>query len=203
MNEPRREAKYLAELAEKIADCHKCGISNLTTHVPGEGLPNADVMFVGIAPSEEAGRTGKPFVGPTGKLLNEWLLYIALPREEVYLTNIVKCVMPRYRNGLKQRPLVPHYAEVKACRPFLNLEVELVQPKLIVMLGTPPVRWFFPEETSISSFREKGTCRVKAGHAFFALSHPSYVMQWNINEQRIRIELDELVLILGKLGVYS
>ena len=202
MNKFGQEEEYLARLAKKVADCHKCSISNLTTRVPGEGLPSAAVMFVGIAPNEEGGQLGKPFVGATGKLLDQWLDYIALPRKAVYLTNIVKCVMPRYRNGVRQRPLVPRYAEVEACRPFLTLEIELIQPKLIVMLGTPPVRWFFPGETSISSFREGGVCRIEAEWIFFALSHPSYVMQWYISEEDLRAELDQLLLVLRRLSVH-
>ena len=119
----------LEQLAEVAAGCTRCPLSEgRTTVVFGTGDPDADLMFVGEGPGAEEDRQGLPFVGRSGKLLDELLAQeIGLDRSEVYIANVVKCRPPDNRD-----PLPP---EIAACRPYLARQVELVAPRVLVTLG--------------------------------------------------------------------
>jgi DNA polymerase len=153
-------------------------------------------MFVGAAPTDEAGRKGRPFVGATGNVLDDWLSFVGLRRDVVYLTNVVKCVVPRVRDGFRQSVLDPRHQEVEACRDWLNLEIEVVRPKLIITLGVPALRSFFPGE-SVASFRTKGRWREKGNLVHFALYHPAAWARWSdrlrAEEERTFAELRQLL----------
>lgn len=191
----------LGELAVQIRGCQRCKISRLATPVPGEGSSCAKLMIIGVAPSDEAGRKGRPFVGATGKVLDDWLSTVGLGREAVYLTNVVKCVVPRIRNGVRQFVLDPRYQELEACREWLKLEIEVVQPKVIITLGAPALQRFFPGE-SISSFRKEANWKRKGNLLFFPLYHPVAWGRWG---DRLRGEeakiLTDLNQFLEKLSI--
>ena len=186
----------LAELATKIRNCHRCKISSLATPIPGEGLPCAKAMFVGAAPSEQAGREGRPLVGVSGNVIDDWLSSVGLQRQTVYLANIVKCVVPKVRDRIREFVLDPRPQEVEACREWLDLEIEIVRPKLIVTLGVPALQRFFPGE-SITSFRTKGYWRRKENLVYFPLYHPSAWARWSDRlrgeEERTFAELRQLL----------
>ncbi len=116
------------ELEESIKACQKCSLyETCTQKVIGEGPKNSKVVFVGEAPGREEDLTGKPFVGRAGKLLNSILDKIGLPRSEVYITNIVKCRPPNNRD--------PTDNEKALCSPWLDIQLSLMKPKVIVALG--------------------------------------------------------------------
>ncbi len=122
----RRRA--LEVVAAEAAGCTRCALSRgRTTVVFGSGNPDADLMFVGEGPGEEEDRQGLPFVGPAGRLLTKMIQAIDLAREEVYIANIVKCRPPGNRE--------PEAEEVAACLPYLERQIEMVAPKVIVALG--------------------------------------------------------------------
>ncbi|HEV8177239.1 MAG TPA: uracil-DNA glycosylase, partial [Gemmatimonadales bacterium] len=122
------ELTSLAEVAEVIAKCQRCPLfATAINPVPGEGNPNARLMLIGEGPGATEDATGRPFVGQAGSLLNGILEAIEVPRDSVYITNIVKCRPPGNRKPLPD--------EVAACIPYLYRQVELIKPKVILALG--------------------------------------------------------------------
>lgn len=118
----------LEAIAERIRGSHCCGLCrDRTNAVPGEGNPRAQLMLVGEGPGATEDATGRPFVGQAGKLLDEILLAIDVPRETVYITNIVKCRPPQNRKPLPD--------EIAACIPYLHRQIDLIRPKVLLALG--------------------------------------------------------------------
>ncbi|MCO6041229.1 MULTISPECIES: type-4 uracil-DNA glycosylase [Thermococcus] len=118
----------MKKLEEKIKACKKCPLGELRTNaVPGSGSYDAKIMFVGEAPGYWEDQKGLPFVGRAGKVLDELLESIGLRREEVYITNVVKCRPPNNRD--------PTEEEIKACSPYLDKQIDIIRPKVIVPLG--------------------------------------------------------------------
>jgi uracil-DNA glycosylase family 4 len=118
----------LTDLYAEIAACQRCALAkgrNLT--VPGEGPDDAKVMFIGEAPGYHENRLGRPFVGAAGKFLEELLASVNMRREDVYICNVIKCRPPNNRDPMRH--------EIEACRPYLDKQVELIKPKLVVTLG--------------------------------------------------------------------
>ncbi|WP_277346684.1 type-4 uracil-DNA glycosylase [Thermococcus sp. Bubb.Bath] len=123
-----RKEKLMHELEEKIRSCQKCPLGKLRTNaVPGAGSYDARAMLVGEAPGYWEDQKGFPFVGRAGKLLDGLLAEIGLSRKDVYITNIVKCRPPENRD--------PTEEEIKACSPYLDRQIDIIQPKVIVPLG--------------------------------------------------------------------
>ncbi|CAB49606.1 Thermostable uracil-DNA glycosylase [Pyrococcus abyssi GE5] len=120
--------ELMKKLEEKIRNCKKCPLWQLRTNpVPGDGSYDAKVMFVGEAPGYWEDQQGLPFVGKAGKVLDELLKGIGLNRREVYITNIVKCRPPNNRD--------PTEEEIKACAPYLDAQIDIIRPRIIVTLG--------------------------------------------------------------------
>lgn len=118
----------MKKLEEKIKTCRKCPLGELRTNaVPGSGSYEAKIMFVGEAPGYWEDQKGLPFVGRAGKVLDELLAGIGLKREEVYITNVVKCRPPNNRD--------PTEEEINACSPYLDKQIDIIRPKIIVPLG--------------------------------------------------------------------
>jgi DNA polymerase len=130
----------LAALQAEILAHSGCGFEPCTTAtrmVPGEGNPHADVVFVGEAPGAREDALGRPFVGAAGKLLDELLVEAGLVREDVWITNVVKARPPKNRD--------PTVAEAAHCRPWLEAELALIAPRLVVPLGRHALKHFAPE----------------------------------------------------------
>jgi len=118
----------LEKIAEEIRACKKCGLS-ATRHnaVPGSGSPHAQVMFVGEAPGRNEDMQGKPFVGRAGEIFNHLLASVELSREDIFITNVVKCRPPQNRN--------PTNEEIGVCSPFLDRQIDVIAPRTIATLG--------------------------------------------------------------------
>ncbi|MCH7717907.1 MAG: uracil-DNA glycosylase [Chloroflexi bacterium] len=130
----------LGELAEQIAVCPKCDLAKTRTHaVPGEGNPNADIVFIGEGPGFYEDQQARPFVGPSGKFLDELLASIGLRREDVYICNVVKCRPPNNRD--------PQPGEISACNPWLDRQLEIIKPRVIVTLGRFSMTRYFPGQS--------------------------------------------------------
>jgi DNA polymerase len=119
-------------------------------------------MFVGEGPGFHEDQQARPFVGPAGRFLEEMLASVGLRRNEVYITNVVKCRPPNNRDPLP--------AEIEACRTYLQRQIELIKPRLIVTLGRYSLAWFFPRD-SISKVH--GRLRVQDGTSFLHMYHPA------------------------------
>tara|TARA_Y100000588_G_scaffold62697_1_gene62066 strand:- start:9189 stop:9809 length:621 start_codon:yes stop_codon:yes gene_type:complete len=137
----------LDELGYQIRNCINCSLSQTRSNaVPGEGSTRADLVFIGEGPGFYEDRDGRPFVGQAGKLLDELLASISLKREDVYITNMVKCRPPNNRDPLP--------VEIESCRPFLDQQIQMIDPKVLVTLGRHSFTKFFPGE-AISKARGK------------------------------------------------
>lgn len=118
----------LKSIINEVRNCKKCELwKNRNNPVVGDGNPNAKIMFIGEAPGYNEDRQGKPFVGAAGRVLDEMLSSIGLERNEVYITNIVKCKPPNNRN--------PFMEEIKKCSIYLDKQIEIIKPRLICTLG--------------------------------------------------------------------
>ena len=131
------QAIALRELAEQIAVCPRCALSKTRGRaVPGEGNPNADIVFVGEGPGFHEDQQGRPFVGAAGKFLDELLASIGLNRRDVYICNVIKCRPPGNRDPLP--------GEIAECKPWLDQQLEAIKPKVIVTLGRFSMTRYFP-----------------------------------------------------------
>ncbi len=153
----------LEALYSQIATCPDCDLCKSRTHaVPGEGPPNAEVLFVGEGPGFHEDQQARPFVGPAGKFLEELLASIGLTRKDVYITNVVKCRPPQNRD--------PFPTEIEACRKHLERQIQLIKPRLIVTLGRYSLAWFYPRD-SISKVH--GHIRQRDSTYFIHMYHPA------------------------------
>ena len=156
------------ELIDEINGCEKCRLCEKRTRVvPGEGNPNADLMFIGEGPGRDEDEQGRPFVGVSGQLLDRMIHAIGMERTEVYIANVVKCRPPMNRN--------PEPDEAAACLPYLRSQFVLVSPKVIVLLGKVACRYVLGEEAPIS--RMRGHWIKRKGIWFMPTYHPSALLR--------------------------
>jgi uracil-DNA glycosylase family 4 len=153
----------LTDIHEEIKHCQDCELAKRrTTVVPGEGLETASLLFIGEAPGWHEDQQGRPFVGPAGQFLEQLLASIGLKREQVYIANVIKCRPPGNRDPLP--------GEIQACSKWLNRQIEIINPKMIVTLGRYSMAKYFPNE-SISKVH--GKTRKQSGIIYYAMYHPA------------------------------
>jgi DNA polymerase len=175
----------LVDLYKEVEGCQECILSQGRTHaVPGEGPEDADIMFIGEGPGFHEDRQGRPFVGAAGNYLEELLEEINLKREEVYITNVVKCRPPGNRD--------PQPAEIDACRPYLDQQIVLIRPRLIVTLGRFSMQRYFPG-ASIS--RIHGQPKRVGNVIYYPMFHPAAAL----HQPRWRSLLEEDILKIPDL----
>ncbi len=154
----------LNQLHDTIRSCKNCGLhATRTQAVPGTGPCPADVMIVGEAPGFNEDRQGEPFVGAAGKLLDTLLARISLSRSEVFITNVLKCRPPMNRDPMPN--------EAEACSPYLARQLELVKPKVVLILGRHALERLMPGQGSIS--RVHGSLIKRGEVAYVPLYHPA------------------------------
>jgi len=148
--------------------CTKCPLAPTRTQVVfGVGDPHADLLFVGEGPGEQEDLTGEPFVGRAGRLLTSLIEGIGLTRAEVYIANVVKCRPPGNRT--------PTHEEAAACAPYLDRQVDLIGPKLIVALGKTAATRLLATEASLASLR--GKVHRYRGIPVVVTYHPAYLLR--------------------------
>ena len=153
----------LEALAAEIARCTRCLLHRGRTRaVSGEGPEDAEIMFIGEAPGFHEDQQGRPFVGAAGRFLEELLESIGLTREDVYIANVIKCRPPSNRDPLPD--------EIEACKPFLDQQIKLIQPKLVVTLGRFSMARAFPK-ARISHIH--GQPRKIGGVIYYPMYHPA------------------------------
>ncbi len=156
------------ELKKECLACEACELCKTRTQVVfGVGDPEAEVLFIGEAPGKNEDEQGEPFVGRAGKLLDDMLAMIGLQRENIYITNSVKCRPPENRDPLN--------TEKDACRGYLRRQVKLMRPKIIVCLGRISAMEFIREDFKIS--QEHGQFFDKNGTLMMALYHPAALLR--------------------------
>jgi len=147
-SDPVPQAPSLTAIAELVATCTKCRLCEGRRHtVPGEGAADARLVVVGEGPGRVEDQTGRPFVGQAGELLTKILAAIDLPRERVFICNVVKCRPPENR--------VPQYDEIAACVPYLFRQIELVQPAVILAMGGTAAQTLLNTKQSLGALRNQ------------------------------------------------
>ena len=153
----------LENVQEQVRGCQKCELCKTRTNaVPGKGNFNAKLLFVGEAPGRSEDKHGEPFVGATGKKLSIALEHAGLSRDEVYITNVVKCRPPNNR--------VPTEAEEKSCADYLNSEISLIKPKIICVMGNTAYHSLLGGN---SITKNRGKIIHKDGKTYFLTVHPA------------------------------
>jgi DNA polymerase len=153
----------LAELYEQIRTCTKCDLAKGRTNaVPGEGPATATIMFIGEAPGFHEDREGRPFVGAAGKYLDELLASIGMQREQVYICNVIKCRPPQNRDPLPE--------EMEACRPYLDRQIELINPRVILTISRFAMARWFPDK-KISEIH--GKAKRVGNRVILPMYHPA------------------------------
>jgi DNA polymerase len=158
----------LEAVREELGECRRCKLHPTRTNIVfGTGNPKAKLVFVGEGPGRDEDLQGKPFVGLAGQLLTKIIQAIQLTREEVYITNIIKCRPPGNRN--------PEPDEIKACEPFLIKQMEVIRPNLICALGTFAAQTLLKTEERISLLR--GRFHQYQGIPLMPTYHPAYLLR--------------------------
>jgi DNA polymerase len=174
--ERARREKLLAAAASAVEACRLCAIGSTRTHsVYGEGDPCAQLLCVGEGPGETEDRLGRPFVGRAGELLEKMLLAIGLAREDVYIANTVKC-RPTLDAGHRLANRAPTPDEMKNCRPYLDAQIEILRPRVILALGAPAAKSFMGERFSITKQRGQWF-DGPLGIPIVATFHPAYILR--------------------------
>lgn len=157
-------AEQLEQLAKKIRVCTRCDLSqSRTIAVPGEGSPQAVIMFIGEAPGAVEDKTGRPFVGASGRFLNSMLADIGLAREDVFIANVNRCRPPENRDPLP--------AEIEACQPWMREQIHIIRPKVICTLGRFAMNTLIDPKLKIT--KDHGKPIEKGGILFIPLFHPA------------------------------
>ncbi|MBC7527310.1 MAG: uracil-DNA glycosylase [Chthonomonadaceae bacterium] len=166
----------IGQLAERASICVACGLSRTRSHVVfGEGNPNAPLMLIGEGPGQNEDSTGRPFVGRSGVLLDECLKENGITRKHVYLANVIRCRACVMENGrLQNRPPTPE--ETKACAPWLDQTIQLVQPRVILCLGAPSAASIIHKGFKMT--QERGQW-FESRYARYAMAawHPAYILR--------------------------
>jgi uracil-DNA glycosylase family 4 len=160
----QKTAESLSSLAEEIRSCTRCPLAQgRTKAVPGEGPDRAEILFVGEAPGRDEDLTGRPFVGRAGSVLDRCLDEAGIDRSEVFITSVVKCRPPGNRRPKKD--------EVEMCRPYLESQIELVQPKVVCLMGNAATRVVLDME-GVTELRGKVFREI-----FLVTFHPAAVLR--------------------------
>ena len=176
------------QIAQEVSACEKCKLhATRKKAVPGEGPVNAKIMFIGEGPGYHENEQGRPFVGAAGKFLSDLLASIGMKREEVFITNVVKCRPPQNRD--------PEQDELKACNDYLERQIALINPKVIVTLGRFSMEKFFPG-AKISAIH--GQARTIGGRLVVAMFHPAAALHQPQYRSSIEQDFKKLPAYIAK-----
>lgn len=187
----------LNELLREIQHCRLCRLAESKSHyVPGEGSPTPPILFLGEGPGETEDRFGRPFIGAAGQLLDRIVERMGYSRDQVYITNVVKCRPPENRE--------PAPDEALACRPFLERQIALLQPRVIVCLGKVAINHLLGESFSITKVR--GQQFSYQGIPVIPTYHPAYILHKKVKEEVSKAKWEvweDMKVVLGLLGKQS
>jgi uracil-DNA glycosylase len=182
----------LEQFGQGISNCQLCQLgTSRKNFVFGEGDPNADIMFIGEAPGQDEDMQGRPFVGRAGQLLTKMILAMGLTREEVYIANILKCRPPGNRNPLPK--------EADLCMPYLRHQIELIQPKMLCLMGRVAASTLLNTNLSLGRLRDtwhelEGIRTIVTYHPAALLRNPNWKRPAWEDLKKLRFELDGTVL---------
>jgi len=192
----------LYSLKEKIENCSKCPLSKTRKNaLPGEGDPESRVMLIAQAPGEREDEEGRMFVGPTGIALNELLGELEVKRNSLYLTNLVKCMLPNYRK--------PKQKEIDTCSEYLDREIEVIDPEIISPLGYYAVRYIFNKyDLSLPDEKEElknlyGKLFLTPKRKIYPLTHPTSLVFDTPRKGEMKQNYSKLKVFLSECKWYK
>jgi len=186
-----KRQRLVAMDANEVTGCTRCRLCEARTKtVFGEGDADARVFFIGEGPGENEDRTGRPFVGKAGQLLDRMIGAMGLKREQVFIANVVKCRPPGNRE--------PAPDEVATCTPYLVRQLEIVRPTVIVTLGRPATQYMLQTKQSMSRLR--GQWQQWRGIKLMPTFHPAYVLRQYTEDVRAAVWGD-LKQVMAELGL--
>ena len=192
-----KSSTELEKVADEVRQCRKCGLGSTRTNaVPGEGNPNTRIMFIGEAPGADEDAQGRPFVGRAGKLLDKIIAACGLNRSDVFIGNILKCRPPDNRD--------PAAEEIISCLPYLQKQIEIINPEIIVALGAHATRTLLNTNKSIGQLRGQfheyyaglGRPPIK----LMATYHTAYLLRNYSHENRQRV-WEDMKKVLAELDI--
>jgi DNA polymerase len=188
---PEEKRAMLDAIAEQIAHCTQCPLhEGRRNTVPGEGNPDARLLFIGEGPGEQEDLQGRPFVGRAGHLLDRMILAMGLQREDVFIGNIIKCRPPENR--------APSLIEAETCIPYLEQQIEVIAPEVIVALGATAAKFLLNTRQGINKLR--ATWHSYRGIPVMPTYHPAYLLRAYTKENRRKV-WDDLLKVCTKLGL--
>lgn len=177
------------QLQQAVSQCQLCELhSTRTRTVFGVGNQQADLLIIGEAPGEEEDQKGEPFVGRAGQLLDAMMHAIGLDRQKVYIANILKCRPPNNRN--------PHVSETVCCDPYLQQQIKLLQPKLILALGRIAAHHLLVSQESLAALRQKQYSYN--GIPLLVSYHPAYLLRKPVEKRKSWQDLQDVKRLLNK-----
>ena len=178
----------LTDIYEEIELCQNCELAKRRTRVvPGEGPEKASLLFIGEAPGWHEDQQGRPFVGPAGQFLEQLLASIGLKREQVYIANVIKCRPPGNRDPLP--------GEIQACSKWLDRQIEIINPKIIVTLGRYSMARYFSNEI-ISKVH--GKAKKQGNIIYYAMYHPAAALHQASLRKVIEADMLKITQILAE-----
>ena len=189
--------KAIKDLADQIRACQNCQLAQTRTNaVPGEGNPHAEIVFVGEAPGADEDEQGRPFVGRAGQLLEKIIAAMGLSRNDVFICNTLKCRPPGNRD--------PRPEEIISCLPFLQKQLELIRPEIIVALGAHAAKTLLKTNKPIGqlrgTFHEYYTSEDALPIKLMPTYHPAYLLRNYSQDNRTRV-WDDMKKVLAELGL--
>ncbi len=179
----------LETIAKEVKKCKKCLLwRGRKNAVPGEGSAKAEIMFVGEGPGKNEDLQGRPFVGQAGKFLEEMLGMIGLKRQDVFITNVVKCRPPLNRE--------PQISEIEICQQYLDAQIKIIKPKLIVILGRHSLAKFLP---GFSISKIHGQPKRRKGQVYLPLYHPAVALYRGGLKKTLIADFQKIPKILAKI----
>lgn len=188
----KEKQRILKQMEEKVLRCMLCRLSQGRKRaVPGEGSGETPLMFIGEGPGAEEDIQGRPFVGKAGQLLTKIITAMSFARQDVYITNVVKCRPPQNRTPVKD--------EIAACRPYLLTQIETIAPRVIVCLGRVATDSFHPSAAGMSSLR--GNFIEYGDILVMPTFHPSYLIRNEGNKEikkQVWQDMQKVMAVLGR-----
>jgi len=185
-----KDSSYLS-LRERIIHCQKCALSQRRKNaVPGEGNLGAELVFVGEAPGHDEDIQGQPFVGRAGQLLTKIINAMQFKREDVYITNVIKCRPPDNRT--------PHKDEIEKCQSYLLEQLEMIKPRIIVTLGKVATDFFVRSKLGMTALR--GNFYEFGGIQVMPTFHPSYIIRNEGNRKIKKMFWEDMKKVMTFLG---
>lgn len=184
---PREAAESLTRIVDDLGECRRCALAEHRSKIVfGSGNPDADIVFIGEAPGRDEDRTGEPFVGEAGRLLDRILMAMGLQRTDVYICNVVKCRPPDNRD--------PQGDEISACEPFLLRQLDTIRPRVIVTLGNFATRTLTRSDTAMSRLR--GEWQSYRNTPLMPTYHPAYLLRSPVSKREV---WEDMKAVLKKL----